>query len=51
MFDKEVVNNTLQYFVNNESLPLVPCKHGWVYDTSLYEETVVTEVKKKLINK
>lgn len=47
MFEKED-NNTQLNFGNNESIPLVPCKNGWFYDKTLYEETVVTEVGNKI---
>jgi len=29
---------------NTSSLPIIPCKYGWVYDHSTYVSTIVTEV-------
>lgn len=33
--------------LNNTNVDVVPCKSGWIYDTTSYKNTVVTEVVTK----
>lgn len=34
-------------FVDQNNTPIVPCRHGWIYDNSVYQKTAVTEVSVK----
>ena len=34
----------MDLYNNKSDLSVVPCRHGWVYDQSLYTSTIVTKV-------
>lgn len=46
MFDLDYSTiDSLQHVYNNVTT-IIPCRHGWTYNRSIYEHTVVTEVRK-----
>ncbi|GLV44849.1 Beta-alanine transporter [Carabus blaptoides fortunei] len=43
----EMIENGLEkypWYENAETVPIVPCRHGWNYNILKYESTIITEV-------